>query len=167
MRKLPKENIQKSNLTNIPILESENLIAKRIKQNLNQAGGSTTINLLQGDRCEIWYSPNGKGLESSKIPLANQLTWDVFTAAVELVIEKGGRAKKGNARAGRLGSNSLPYDSIEGYIAHKVHGVQEGESAFGPGFVVCAILDWVEICRNERGYLSINPAFLLEYNKNN
>jgi len=33
-------------------------------------------------------------------------------------------------------------NSVEGYIAHKVHGFQEGETAFGPGFVICAILDW-------------------------
>lgn len=35
----------------------------------------------------------------------------------------------------------LPLDSVEGYIAHKVHGVQEGETAFGHGFVICAVLD--------------------------
>lgn len=29
----------------------------------------------------------------------------------------------------------------------------------------CAILDWAGICKNERGYLSINPGFLIEYNK--
>ena len=53
-------------------------------------------------------------------------------------------------------------NSVEGYIAHKVHGVQESETAFGPGFVICAILDWAEICNNERGYLSIKPAFMAE-----
>lgn len=46
-------------------------------------------------------------------------------------------------------------NSVEGYIAHKVHGVQEGETTFGPGFVICAILDWAEIYDNQRGYLVI------------
>jgi len=50
-------------------------------------------------------------------------------------------------------SEKLMLNSVEGYIAHKVHGAQEGETAFGSGFVICAILDWAEICRNERGYL--------------
>jgi hypothetical protein len=64
------------------------------------------------------------------------------------------------ARSGaKLGSEDLPLDSIEGYIASKVHGVREGETAFGPGFVICAILDWAGICKNERGYLTINTAF--------
>lgn len=149
--------------TNVPVLNGDNLIIKRIKQKLNQCGGKATIKLLQGEPCDIWYSLSDKGLECSKIPIANQLTWEVFTAVVELVIEKGGRAEKGNARGGKLGSDKLPFDSIEGHIAHKVHGVQVGESAFGPGFVICAILDWAEICQNKRGYLLICPKFLVEY----
>lgn len=32
-------------------------------------------------------------------------------------------------------------------------------SAFDPGFVICAVLDWADICKNERGYLTINPTF--------
>ncbi len=146
----------------VPILESDAQITQLLKQKLNQAGGRTTIKLLQGEACEIWYAANGNGLETAKIPIPNQLTWDTFAAAVEIVIEKGGRAEKGNARAGKLGSERLPFDSVEGYIAHKVHGVQAGESAFGPGFVVCAVLAWAEICKNERGYLSIAPRILQE-----
>lgn len=49
---------------------------------------------------------------------------------------------KGKARSGEsLGSDDLTLDSLEGYIAHKVHGVQFGETAFGPGFVIAAVLD--------------------------
>ena len=81
-------------------------------------------------------------------------------------MKNGGKAKKGNAQSGdRLGSGKLMLDTVEGYIAHKVHGVQEGESAFGPGFVICAVLDWAEVCKNERGYLTINPLFLQELEK--
>ncbi|OPX85750.1 DUF2089 family protein [Pelotomaculum sp. PtaB.Bin117] len=149
--------------TTVPILETDDLIIKRIKQKLNQSSGRATIKLFQGDPCKIWYSSSGNGLDSSKIPIPSQLTWEAFIAAVELVIKKGGKAEKGNARAGKLGSERLPFDSVEGFIAHKVHGVKEGESAFGPGFVICAVLDWAEICKNERGYLSICPMFLSEY----
>ena len=42
-----------------------------------------------------------------EIPLANRLGWDVFDAAVEVVINNGGKAKKGNAQSGaRLGSKN-------------------------------------------------------------
>lgn len=74
--------------------------------------------------------------------------------------------KKGNAQSGaKLGSEKLRLNSVEGYIAHKVHGVQEGETAFGPGFVICAILEWADICNNKRGYLSIKPLFFDEFNE--
>lgn len=111
----------------------------------------------QFERCTDW-------LISSKIPPANQLTWEAFDAAVEVVIKNNGKAEKGKARSGaKLGSDGLPLDSIEGYIAHKVYSTQIGETAFGPGFVIAAVLDWVEICHNERGYLTINNKFMAEY----
>lgn len=150
-------------LTSSPIEQTDSLVIKRIKEKLNNCDGKTTIKLLQGDNCEIAFDTNGQGLVSPKIPPANQLTWEAFDAAVEVVINNGGKAVKGKARTGaKLGSVDLPLDSIEGYIASKVHGVLEGETAFGPGFVICAILDWAEICNNERGYLTIIPTFMNE-----
>lgn len=155
-----------STVTFVPINSGESLVVKKIKQKLNACKGRTTISLLQGDKCEIWYAADGKGLVSPKIPPLNQLTWETFDAAVEVVINNGGKAAKGKARSGaKLGSEGLPLNSVEGYIAHKVHGVQEGQTTFGPGFVIAAILDWAEICKNERGYISVNPTFLIEFNE--
>ena len=112
------------------------------------------------------FDSNGKGLVSPKIPVPNQLTWEVFEAAVEVVIQNGGKVIKGKARSGaKLGSDDLPLDSLEGYIAHKVHGVEVGKAAFGPGFVVAAILDWAEVCNNERGFVTINSKYLNELKK--
>jgi len=147
----------------LPIETTDSLVIKKIKEKLNDSGGKATITLFRGDPCEIWYDSNKSGLVSPKIPVPNHLTWEVFDAAIEVVINNGGKAVKGKARSGaKLGSGDLPVDSVEGYIAHKVHGVQEGETAFGPGFVICAILDWIEVCKNQRGYLSITPEFLKE-----
>ena len=146
-----------------PINETDNLVVKQIKDKLNASGGRALIPLYSGDLCEIGYDQNGKGLVSPKIPPANQLIWEAFNAAVELVIQNGGKAMKGKARSGaKLGSDDLPLNSIEGYIAHKVHGTQIGETAFGPGFVIAAVLDWAGICNNERGYLTINSSFMNE-----
>jgi hypothetical protein len=148
---------------NQPITENDSLVVKRIKTKLNDSGGITSIPLYSGDLCEIGFDPNGKGLVSNKIPVPNQLLWEVFDAAVEVVIQNGGKAMKGKARSGaKLGSDDLPLDSVEGYIAHKVHGAQIGETAFGPGFVIAAILDWAEVCHNDRGYLTINQSFMSE-----
>lgn len=143
-----------------PIKETDSSVVKKIKEKLNDNIGRASIPLYSGELCEIGFDPNGKGLISPKIPPVNQLIWEAFDAAVEVVIQNGGKAMKGKARSGaKLGSDDLPLDSIEGYIAHKVHGAQIGETAFGPGFVIAAVLDWVGICNNERGYLAINPIF--------
>lgn len=161
-----KEERSESNMMTVenqPITKNDSLVIKRIKTKLNDSGGITSIPLYSGDLCEIGFDPNGKGLVSNKIPVPNQLLWEVFDAAVEVVIQNGGKAMKGKARSGaKLGSDDLPLDSVEGYIAHKVHGAQIGETAFGPGFVIAAILDWAEICHNDRGYLTINQGFMSE-----
>lgn len=149
-------------IKNVPIKIADSLVIKKIKEKLNACEGIATIPLYSGDNCDIWFDKGDKGLVSPKIPPSNQLGWEAFDAAVEVVINNGGKAKKGNAQSGaRLGSEKLTLNSVEGYIAHKVHGIQEGETAFGPGFVICAILDWAEVCKNERGYLRINSKFNL------
>ena len=164
----PQNTIERSELSvpsikNLPVKDTDSLVVRKIKEKLNAEVGQATVTLYNGDGCDIRFNENGKGLLSPKIPPSNQLVWEAFDAAVEVVINNGGKAKKGNAQSGaKLGSEKLMLNSVEGYIAHKVHGVQEGETAFGPGFVICAILDWAEICNNERGYLTIRSSFLEE-----
>ncbi len=135
------------------------LVQQELKKRLQTKGRYSGVDMFSS---KIKCGECGKGLVSPKIPPANQLIWEAFEAAVEVVVKNGGKATKGKARSGaKLGSDDLPLDSVEGYIAFKVHGVKEGETAFGPGFVICAVLDWAEICKNERGYLTINPLFNL------
>lgn len=147
---------------NQPINNSDSLVVRKIKEKLNKSNGRASIPLYNGDLCEIGFDSTGKGLVSPKIPVPNQLTWEVFEAAVEIVVQNGGKVIKGKARSGaKLGSDDLPLDSLEGYIAHKVHGVEVGKAAFGPGFVIAAILDWAEVCNNERGFVTIKPGFMI------
>lgn len=155
-----KMDFSMSKVAHVDIKDCDSIVVRTIKEKLNNNNGRAIIRLYQGDSCAIWFDENGKGLVSPKIPPANQLVWEVFDAAVEVVLNNGGKAVKGKARSGaKLGSDNLSLNSIEGYIAHKVHGVKEGETAFGPGFVICAVLDWADICKNERGYLMMNPTF--------
>ena len=155
-----KMDFSMNKVTHVDIKDCDSIVVRTIKEKLNDNNGRAIIRLYQGDSCAIWFDENGKGLVSPKIPPANQLVWEVFDAAVEVVLNNGGKAVKGKARSGaKLGSDDLPLNSVEGYIAHKVHGVKEGETAFGPGFVICAVLDWADICKNERGYLTMNPTF--------
>lgn len=155
-----KMDFSMNKVTHVDIKDCDSIVVRTIKEKLNDNNGRAIIRLYQGDSCAIWFDENGKGLVSPKIPPANQLVWEVFDAAVEVVLNNGGKAVKGKARSGaKLGSDDLPLNSVEGYIAHKVHGVKEGETAFGPGFVICAVLNWADICKNERGYLTMNPTF--------
>ena len=155
-----KMDFSMNKVTHVDIKDCDSIVVRTIKEKLNDNNGRAIIRLYQGDSCAIWFDENGKGLVSPKIPPANQLVWEVFDAAVEVVLNNGGKAVKGKARSGaKLGSDDLPLNSVEGYIAHKVHGVKEGETAFGPGFVICAVLDWADICKNERGNLTMNPTF--------
>ncbi len=156
-----KMDFSMSKVEHVDIKDCDSIVVRTIKEKLNDNNGRAIIRLYQGDSCAIWFDENGKGLVSPKIPPANQLVWEAFDAAVEVVLNNCGKVVKGKARSGaKLGSDDLPLNSVEGYIAHKVHGVKEGETAFGPGFVICAVLDWADICKNERGYLTMNPTFL-------
>lgn len=151
-----EEKVQ-SELQYVPIKETDSDVVKTIKNKLNESNGRAVISLYSGDCCEITYDNDGAGLSSPKIPLKDQLTWEVFDAAVFIVRKNGGKAMKGQAQSGaKLGNDKLPLNSVEGYIAYKVHGKKEGQTAFGPGFVICAVLEWAGICRNQRGYLEFN-----------
>ncbi|MBU3110344.1 hypothetical protein [Clostridium lacusfryxellense] len=153
-------------ITNVAIKDTDSLVIKKIKGKLNDSRGKVTVTLYSGDSCDIWFDEGDKGIVSSKISTENQLGWGAFDAAVEVVMDNDGKAKKGNAQSGaKLGSAKLMINSVEGYIAHKLQGVEEGETASGPGFVICAILDWAEICSNEKRYITIKPMFLSELNE--
>lgn len=139
-------------ITHIDIKDDEHFIIKLIKEKLNSNGGQAEIPLIQaGKKIVIGFDSDESGLICDKIPVPKQLIWDVFIAAYDMLVMNEGELYKGYARTGKLGSEHLPLDSLEGYIAYAVHGVEEGGSAFSPGFAIAAILDWIGILKNERG----------------
>jgi len=87
--------------------------------------------------------------------LGNQpfLPWAAFQEAVCLLIRKGGEARYGNALGGKLGSPSLPLDSIEGHIARVVYGKCPGEGVFRRKTPIAGILIWAGICEHKPGKL--------------
>lgn len=140
------------NTLSVDIQKDDHFITKLIKDKLNKNGGQAIVSLIQIDKkIVIRYDDDGSGLICNKIPVRKQLTWDVFIAAYDILIMNEGELYKGYARAGKLFSDRLPLDSLEGYIAYAVHGVKKGGSAFSPGFAIAAILDWVGVLKNQRG----------------
>ena len=87
--------------------------------------------------------------------LGNQplLPWVIFEEVINLLVRKGGRAKKGNAMDSKLGQEGLPLDSIEGHIAQAVYGKKAGDSVFRRISPITAILVWAGLCNAEPGEL--------------
>jgi len=144
--------LMENRITHVNIKDDDHFVTKLIKEKLNESGGQAEIPLIQvGKKIIIGFDSDGSGLICDKIPVPKQLTWEVFIAAYDILVVNEGELYKGYARTGKLGSERLPIDSLEGYIAYAVHGVEKGGSAFSPGFAIAAILDWVGVLKNERG----------------
>jgi len=122
-----------------------------IQQKFAQFDGEATIPFLregnftaQADEQGVWVNNLGTS------PF---LPWSVFEEAVSLLISKGGRATRGDAMACHLGDAGLPFDSLEGHIAHKVYGKQIGDIVFRRITPIACILIWAGICSAEPGEL--------------
>jgi hypothetical protein len=72
---------------------------------------------------------------------------DVFTAVISLLsLSSGHFAKNGNAMGSRLGSEELPFNSIEGHVARIVYGKNEGVAILKRITPIAGILVWAGIC---------------------
>lgn len=103
---------------------------------------------------------NHEGIKVSNLRSYALLPLDVFHETIDLLIEKGGKAIKGNCmgKGIKLGDSELPLDSVEGRIANKVYQKKIGDSVFRRITPVSCILEWAGICRNKRGYLELIPV---------
>lgn len=108
----------------------------------------------------IFLSNDEKYLFSKKALGKNNflyLSW--FDGIVDFIRKNGGRVKKGNGHNSKVGYGKCTKDTLCGYIAINCYGHKIGESTFDPVFIVCAILENAGICKNERGYISLNLQF--------
>ena len=111
----------------IKVNDNDHFVIRLIKEKLNSFGGRAIIPLISaGKEAEIWFDKDGNGLACDKIPVPNQLTWDTFIAAYNIAAAQDGEVYKGYARTGKLGSDKLPINSLEGYIAYEVTEFQKG-----------------------------------------
>ena len=127
-----------------------------VRDKLIEAGGTVTIYTLQGKAFNIAITADHKAFETKKLPQYNY-GFEVFDIIIDLIHENGGKAIKGNGRGknNKLGQLGCELDTIVGAIGYRYAGKTVGESVFDPVFVLGAILEWAEICHNERGYLEL------------
>lgn len=139
----------------LPIYDDDSLPIRIIKEKLNESGGVATLTLPKGKTFQIYYEEFGSGICATNLPASRSLPWSAFWHAIDLLEHSGGKAPKGNAMQGKLGSAALPLDSVEGYVAYHSFHIKKGESCPRMISSLASILEWAELCRNGYGYLEL------------
>jgi hypothetical protein len=85
--------------------------------------------------------------------------YKVFDMITELLISKGGEAKKGNGRNFRVGEKGCELDTIAGMVGYKYHKKAIGEYTFDPVFLLVAIMERVGILHNLHGYVRLTEQY--------
>ncbi|MSS62817.1 DUF2089 domain-containing protein [Velocimicrobium porci] len=148
-------NLPEPAIRELPIYKNDSLVIQKIKSQLNMANGLVKLTLPKGTDFYIYYEEYGNGLCATNLPSNRILHWSVFDQTITLLQQKNGRAIKGNAMKGKLGSNDLPFDSVEGYIAANTYHAQKGDSCLRMISTVAAILEWTGLCINGYGYIEL------------
>lgn len=98
------------------------------------------------------------GVDCSSLGSSPFLQLAVFEEVINhLARQANRRARKGDAHGSKLGTPGLPFDSVEGHVAHFCYGKQAGDSVFRRITPISRILAWSGVCVNGRGYLELIP----------
>lgn len=122
-----------------------------IRDRFRETGNPTIVPLLRHGELIAELVPYGVSV--SDLGTQPLLPWAVFQETVALLVRNGGRAARGDAMGAKLGEPGLPFDSIEGHIAHTVYNKQAGETVFRRIAPIAAILIWVGVCEAAPGEL--------------
>lgn len=136
-----------------------NSISDVLRTLYNYNGGEITVTLLNGTKHKVNLSNDGEYLYSiTGLGKSNHLKLEWFDKIVKYIVDNGGRVKKGGSRNknAKVGCENCAYGTLAYYVATECYSKKEGDSSFDPIFMVAAILDNAGICKNERGYISIN-----------
>lgn len=152
-------------MRNMIVDYSSNLASEIIKAKLKENGGYAKVFTARGLPCEIYAEANGSYIGSNKLPNAEGLyDFEIFDDIVDLLIRKGGRARKGNGRNFKLGEPGCEEDTVVGVSALHL-GKRPGESVFDPVFVFAAVLEWAGIAENGRGELVLMDEYVKRLRK--
>lgn len=139
----------------LPFYKNDSPTLQQIKQKLNESEGLALLTLPKGKTFYIYYEEYGNGLCATNLPARRILYWSVFDDVITLLNQQGGKAIKGNAMKGKLGSEELPLNSVEGYVASHSYHAKQGDSCLRMISTISSILEWAEICVNGYGYLEL------------
>ena len=125
----------------------------------NYNGGEITVTLLKGKKHKVNLSNDEEYLYSiTGLGKSYHLKLEWFDKIVKYIVDNGGRVKKGGSRnkKAKVGYENCAYGTLAHYVAPEGYGKTVGAASYDPIFMVAAILDNAGICKNERGYISIN-----------
>ena len=128
-----------------------------VRERLLASGGTAVIPLQRGEPCTIMLVDKERAITSNKL---NGFRYGLsgFDVIVELLQHSPqGKARKGNSRGpnDKVGHGRCTSDTVVGAIAIHYFGKKTGESCFDPVFVLAAILEWVGVAKNGRGFLQL------------
>lgn len=151
-----QERVDISNL----IADSNSVKASEIiKAKLIENRGRVIVHTARGLPCEIIAHSDGKSFVSKKLPIKPPYEYKVFDIVVDVLLENGGRARKGNGRNYKLGHLECNEKTVVGAIAYNYRGQKQGETVYDPVFVLAAVLEWAGIASNERGELVLTQSY--------
>lgn len=152
---LEKNDLEGIDMTNF--CKTQNKDASSIIRNkLIESGGKATVYTLDGTPREILLSKDGRSFTCEALS-NTPFEFRIFDYIVDLLLQEGGRALKGQARgkADKVGSPKCNEHTVTGVIAMKYYKKSKGESVFDPVFILAGILEWAGIAKNRRGYIEL------------
>ncbi len=130
-----------------------------VRSKLYENSGRATVYSVTGKPYIIRAAKDGRSFLCSELPIKPPLTYDVFDVIVDLLLREGGSARKGMGRNSPLGEGGCTEDTVVGAIGKYYFKAPTGKYVFDPVFVLAAVLDWADIARNERGYLTLTADY--------
>ena len=146
--------------------KKETGIIKVILDKFIDCGGKAKMPMLKGEPLDIWVSSTGRGIENSGFT-SLICEWKILDAIVKKANELGGIMYRGDAAAqngAKIGSEELPIDTIDAFIAVEFYGASVGASTLRRSTYYAAILAWAGIVENHRskgegGYIVVKPEY--------
>ena len=142
-------------LTNPRSTKASEIIKNKLKEN----GGRVVVYTARGLPCEIRAASDGASFLSDKLPVNPPYRFEVFDHIVNLLVDSGGTARKGNGRNHKFGEPECDETTVVGYIGKHYFGKEDGESVYDPVFVLAAVMQWADIANNGRGELTLTASY--------
>ncbi len=129
-----------------------------IKQKLRKAGNEVSIRQLNGNITNFYFiTDNTFWSDGLHKLLGNGYGFEMFDILEKESFRFKNRSiPKGNARIHKLGEPKCDMNTAIGILGYKYYQKRTGESIFEPMHVIAAVLDWADIAKNERGYITFN-----------